>query len=234
MCFFLHGFLGQKEDWLPLFSHLSFPINAIDLPGHGKNPMAEDIVLATRKKIPAAEYLIGYSAGGRIALELKKRFPHSYGRLILLSTHLGIIDEKERKLRLQQDEKWIEMLHSFPFEEFLKKWYDQKLFHSLKKRPYFSEIFEKRKMGNPFLLAKFLKQYSIAKKSPHTPPPGTIFIYGEEDLKYADLYRKLADSYKIYSIENAGHAVHIENPKGLAEVITKAIHEYDRNSEIYP
>jgi 2-succinyl-6-hydroxy-2,4-cyclohexadiene-1-carboxylate synthase len=99
MLLFLHGFLGQKEDWDPLRSQMQYPSKAIDLPGHGETPMANDIALAVKKQVPSASFLIGYSAGGRVALELKERFPSNYDHLILLSTHMGLANETERKHR---------------------------------------------------------------------------------------------------------------------------------------
>ncbi|NGX47053.1 MAG: 2-succinyl-6-hydroxy-2,4-cyclohexadiene-1-carboxylate synthase [Chlamydiae bacterium] len=219
MILFLHGFLGQKEDWDPLLSYLPFPTKAIDLPGHGKSPMALDIALAVKEQVPSAPFVVGYSAGGRIALELKMRFPKDYGELILLSAHPGLTNKQERKKRMEQDQQWIEMLAREPFDHFLEKWYDQKLFQSFKKSGQFSALLKRRKQQNPAHLAQFLMQYSIARKKPSEVPPDAILIHGEEDLKYERVYRKLTRVNKVYPIKNAGHAVHLENPKACAEVI---------------
>ncbi len=229
MLLFLHGFLGQKEDWDFLRAQLPFPSCAIDLPGHGESPIAEDIALAVKGQIPSADFVIGYSAGGRVALELKERFPKDFGKLILISAHTGLKSEEERKERWKIDQQWIEMLTCAPFESFLEKWYDQKLFQSLKNSTYFSALLERRKKQNPTFLAQFLLQYSIAKKKPSQVYPGTIFICGEEDLKYATAYRRLNRLHTTYEIKNAGHAIHLENPKACAKVIEKEINEYYRN-----
>ena len=123
MHLFLHGFLGQKEDWDPLFSHLKhLDCHAIDLPGHGTSPMTEDIALTIKQAFSEAKTLIGYSAGGRIALELKERFPNDYGQVIVLSSHPGLTSEEERKERLAWDQKWIDLLKTEPIENFLDKW----------------------------------------------------------------------------------------------------------------
>jgi len=219
MLLFLHGFLGQKEDWDPLLSHLPVRAKAIDLPGHGSCPMADDIALAVKTQVPKATCVVGYSAGGRIALELKQRFPDDFQSIILLSAHPGLSSEEDRKLRRAKDAIWIENLLSLPFEEFLEKWYNQELFTSFKNSPHFQATLQRRKTQNPTLLAQFLKQYSIADKTPSQVPESTILVYGMQDLKYERLYRKLGRIETTHAIKNAGHAVHLENPAPCAKVI---------------
>ncbi|MBS0628988.1 MAG: alpha/beta fold hydrolase [Verrucomicrobia bacterium] len=218
MLLFLHGFLGQKEDWDPVLSHLPDVEKAcINLPYN-----ATDIALAIKDLCQNAKIIIGYSAGGRIALELKSRFPQNYGRVIAFSAHPGLKTDEEKRARWESDQKWIDLLKTAPFELFLEKWYDQELFNSLKKHPQFANILARRKTQNPSHLAHFLEHNSLAKKSISDIFPSTIFAYGKEDLKYAKLYRKLV----TFTVENAGHAVHLENPKACAMIIKGALDEH--------
>ena len=184
MLLFLHGFLGQKEDWDPLFEALSstIKVKAIDLPGHGGAPRCEDIALAVKQQIKSAKIVIGYSAGGRLALELKERFPNDYDQIIAISTHPGLEKEEEKQTRLQIDEKWIKMLREDPFEHFLENWYAQEIFHPLIKNSKFDQILKRRKKQDPQSLAWFLEKFSIAKKKTPEIHQSTIFIYGQEDL----------------------------------------------------
>ncbi|NGX37822.1 MAG: 2-succinyl-6-hydroxy-2,4-cyclohexadiene-1-carboxylate synthase [Chlamydiae bacterium] len=228
MLLFLHGFLGQKEDWDPLFSHLPPTLKpcAIDLPGHGKAPMVDDIALAIKQQVNSADIIVGYSAGGRLALELKSRFPDAFGKVIALSTHPGSLCEKEMKTR----NMWAQMLRSIPLDHFLEKWYDQELFQSLKRHPIFPSMLARRKNQNPSSLSQFFMEFSRVKKTAPQVFPETVFIYGEEDLKYAELYRKLFPIEQI-KIENAGHALHLENPKTTAQVIERLVHEHSRKHQ---
>jgi len=222
MLLFLHGFLGQKEDWEPLLSYLPASMGkAIDLP-----LTAEDIALAIKKQIPKASCLIGYSAGGRIALELKARFPDDYGRVIALSAHPGLSSEEEKQTRWKIDQEWISMLKSAPFEHFLQKWYCQELFTNLKKCDAFDAMLARRKNQNPLHLAQFLERNSIAKKKRFEIFPNTIFAHGKEDLKYEKLYRRLTETEKIFTIEKASHAVHLENPQACAKIIQGVLDEH--------
>jgi 2-succinyl-6-hydroxy-2,4-cyclohexadiene-1-carboxylate synthase len=221
MLLFLHGFLGQKEDWEPLIQLLPCDCCCIDLPYE-----ESDIPLAIQKEFPQAKMVIGYSAGGRIALELKSRFPKSYGRIIALSAHPGLQNDEEKKARWKIDQEWISLLKTAPFEEFLEKWYDQELFRTLKKHPQFPIIFSRRAAQNPSHLAHFLERYSIAKKNAPEIDPRTIFISGKEDLKYVALYHRILPKLNFFTVENAGHAVHLENPVGCAEIIKGALDDH--------
>jgi len=222
MLLFLHGFLGQKEDWQPLIRLLPCNCCSIDLPYE-----EDDIALAIHKQFPKAKMVIGYSAGGRIALELKARFPKEYGRIIALSAHPGLTTEAEKEARWKTDQEWIALLKTAPFDQFLEKWYNQPLFQSLKKHPQFASILARRKTQNPLHLAHFLEAYSLAKKGAPEIDPNTIFICGKEDLKYVELYHRMSRKIKFFTLENAGHAVHLENPKGCAEIIKGALDEHN-------
>ncbi len=228
MLLFLHGFLGQKEDWAPLFSHLkNHQKIAINLPGHASEPFSEDVALSVKKRVPNARFLIGYSAGGRVALELKNRYPSDYEKVILISTNPGRLNDAEKKKRFEIDQEWIEKLKNQSLDLFLDEWYDQPLFSTLKKHSSFLSILERRKKQNSGQLARFLETYSLSKKTSEEILTDAFWICGKEDLKYQKLYRKLIQLYKIYTIENASHAVHLENPKALAQVLEEIISEYN-------
>ncbi len=63
--------------------------------------------------------------GGRIALR-------SSNPKILLSTHPGLQTPEEKAQRIKHDRKWIQMFEQGSLEEFLKTWYAQPLFDSLR------------------------------------------------------------------------------------------------------
>ncbi len=226
MLLLLHGFLGQKEDWDPLLEHLTLPATALDLPGHGKASFHDDFVLAIKEQIPQADIVVGYSAGGRLALELKERFQNDYGSVILLSSHLGLTTEEERITRWESDQKWIEKLRTAPFERFLNDWYNQPLFDPLKRHPCFPQLLRRRRQQNPKDLALFLASFSLAKRNVPKLFSNTFFVHGHQDLQYATHYRKLATSDRVFEVEGSGHAVHLENPKGCANIIHRIVNEH--------
>lgn len=197
---FLHGFLGRSEDWLPLSSFLP-PCQCIgfDLPGHGNSPFQKTFEI----DLPQF-HLVGYSLGGRLSLRFAKRALS----LTLISTHPGLRREAEKKARLESDRKWVKLLFELPIDEFLTRWYDQSIFKPFK--PDFSMRREQNLSG----LAAALLTFSLAKQK-HQTIDGVIV--GERDLKFRALYKK------PIVIPNAGHMVHLENPKAVAEIIQKRV-----------
>src|ERR1043165_5206156 len=113
---FFHGFLGAKEDWmemLPFFEERYHCI-ALDLPGHGETPYCEEMLatLETTLKMYRKPILIGYSMGGRLALQLQQYA----SAVVALSAHPGLSTQAEREARQKVDEVWSEKLLRFPFE----------------------------------------------------------------------------------------------------------------------
>jgi len=205
---FLHGFLGTKEDWDPVCSYLKeFSCFRCDLPGHGEEPFSEEFHL----KIDAERFvLVGYSMGGRLALQYAAKNPKRVADLILISAHPGLQSEKEKQERQALDAQWAKLLFELPIDEFLSRWYDQSLFHP------FKPDLSMRKKQNKENLAAALMHYSLSKQ-PRYDVGRALILVGERDLKFRNLHPD------CILIPNAGHMAHLENPKAVAEAIKKRI-----------
>ena len=209
---FLHGFLGCKEDWdaiLSFFEERYYCI-AVDLPGHGESEYCEDIVGAVRALIgPNKPTLIGYSMGGRIAMQLQ-----SYAKnLVILSAHLGLQTQKEKEERFEVDKTWSEKLLHLRFETFLEQWYAQPLFQRLPALPL-------RLKNDPESLSKVILQMSLAHQEYiDTIDCPALFLYGENDLKYRDHYCRLPKNAAVERVTGSGHIIHLSNPLLCAEII---------------
>lgn len=223
---FLHGFLGNKEDFLPLIEalgeqYLSF---AVDLPGHGETPLEmggddlwRETLLALERFLDQHQLIkasfVGYSMGGRILLRFWEEFRQRIDHLFILSAHLGLSRPEEAQ------EKWGELLQKGNMDQFLLEWYAQPLFASLKKDSVqFQHLMEKRKKNNPHFLKKALEGFSLAKQKQYREEEGIYFFYGEHDVKYRELYGQLK---KKYEIKKSGHAIHLEAPLQIAEIIKR-------------
>jgi 2-succinyl-6-hydroxy-2,4-cyclohexadiene-1-carboxylate synthase len=198
---FLHGFLGRSEDWLEVVSHLP-PCTCIgiDLPGHGTSPFELEFDIDVSHC-----HIVGYSMGGRIALQYLAEKALS---LTLLSVHPGLEDEEEKKKRILSDTKWAELLLRVPIDEFLTAWYDQTIF-----KP-FKPDFSLRKDQNIQGLASALLRFSLAKQKRFEIEE---VLVGERDAKFLSLYKR------PIVIPNAGHMIHFENPKAVAEIIKQRV-----------
>lgn len=213
---FLHGFLGSKEDWDPIIQELEgFHCHAINYAGLS----LEELKCTLETLSPKPELFVGYSMGGRILLKLQLLAS------IIISAHPGLATQQEREERWKMDCKWIEMLESNP-NEFFEAWYAQDLFSTLKEnKSVFEAMLKRRKNQDPKLLVRTLKTYSLAHDLPTSFLPGLLFLYGEKDLKFQNLYLKLPRTVEVKKIENAGHALHLENPRACCALIKGIIYE---------
>lgn len=218
---FLHGFLGSSDDWEEVICQLEkkFYCIAVHLPGHG-SPLTDDFPLMLQKTLQSLRLdkvaLVGYSMGGRLALMAAQKFPTLFSRLILISAHPGLHDEKERVSRQNSDLAWERLLKSRPLEEFLRAWYAQPLFNSLRQhKNLYDKILKKRSLHNPSALSAVLHMYGLAKLPAADLPVNTFFVCGEEDEKYAQLYAEK----QPYILKNCGHALHLEQPAACAKIL---------------
>lgn len=203
---FLHGFLGTGRDWSAVLSHLP-PCETLclNLPGHGGAPFTPTFTLPPDLHYPI--HLIGYSMGGRLALQWAARHPHLVASLTLLSTHPGLTSEEARRKKWEEDCLWARRLLTLPIDEFLKAWYDQPLFCP----PHPMRTIEDRES-----MARALLHYS-GSKLPVATFAGAYSAVGERDL----IYRKLLPHATV--IPGGGHAIHLQNPKGVAEFLRERI-----------
>lgn len=201
---FLHGFLGSSSDWIPLVKHLKeFHSLALDLPGHGNAPFQEQIEI----DLPYF-HLVGYSMGGRIAMQYAKKHREKIASLQIISAHPGLKSKKEKKERLIHDQKWADLLLELPIDEFLLRWYDQPIF-----KPFVPDL-TMRKKQNISGLRSALLHFSLGHQERFEIQSAYV---GERDTKFLSLYQN------PIVIPNAGHMVHLENPKALGDQLRRRL-----------
>lgn len=205
---FLHGFLGNPSDWNPIVSILKeTECICPELPGHGKTPFTKDFfsLLPELSKM----HLVGYSMGGRLAMQYAERFPEQIASLTILSSHPGLKTESERIERKENDKAWSKLLRN-SFDDFLIKWYDQPIFGGY--RPCTTL----RKMHDPVHLEKTFTFYSLANQKVMNPQ-NTLYLVGERDIKFRKLHPK------GIIVPGAAHMVHLENPLFVANAIKRQV-----------
>jgi len=175
---FLHGFLGCKEDWDGVIAELAnYDCAALDYPF----------------AIPKNCVIVGYSMGGRIALDCDNP------KIVIGANPFP------------EDRQWIvDKIKSRPFPQFLQEWYDMPLFETLKNHPDFPQIFARRLKVDPAIALQQLGENAGRLAD-------ALFLCGEKDLKYRDLYTQLSLTPKL--IPRSGHACHLENPRATAGAI---------------
>lgn len=108
---FLHGFMETKEIWNDFEQELKnqFRIVCIDLPGHGKSAVfnqvhtMEFMAEAVKNVLDALDIkkclLVGHSMGGYVALAFANAYPEMLTGLTLFHSHVMADDEKTKRDR---------------------------------------------------------------------------------------------------------------------------------------
>ncbi len=236
---FLHGFMGDRHEFNEVISLLNdqFCYLTVDLPGHGKTrvmggeecytmPNTAQALMNWLDQLQIQEcFLVGYSMGGRLALYLTLHFPHRFSKVVLESASPGLKTEGDRRERIKQDLKIAEKLEKNDFKSFLLNWYNQPIFASLKKHPFFENLIINRLKNNPLELTKSLRNLSTGCqpslwKELQENKNDLLFLVGEYDAKFIAINSEMArmcQSAKLQIVSYCGHNIHFENPRIFAE-----------------
>ena len=232
----IHGFLGSSQDFSQIQKDLSSShrVIALDLPLDLEHFSLKNISKSIYQKLTSLHVqkaiFVGYSMGGRIALELYRNHPEMFEKLVLISASPGIRNEKDRESRLLSDLNWAEVLQA-DVCAFLEKWYAQDLFKSFREHAGFASHLRIRKNHVSLKHAQMLVEASPATNLDHFDLLGQIQIpvlvlLGEYDLKYQNLWSNLVANLphiKLKTISHAGHVVHLENSNATANAINNFI-----------
>ena len=243
LCVFLHGLLGDKTDWQPVIKILAekaprLACVALDLPWHGdaKQEKVRDFAEASawlqqaikragqNKKV----FLVGYSLGGRLALDYALRYrPANLCGLILEGANFGLQSETERVARGQNDCNWAQRFANEPLADVLNDWYQQPVFAHLNAAQR-AALIERRGQNNGQAISQMLQATSLAKQPDFRAQLADlncplVYICGEKDTKFQQIARS-AEMRPIL-IRGAGHNAHQENPQEFAEQLYKIIAE---------
>jgi 2-succinyl-6-hydroxy-2,4-cyclohexadiene-1-carboxylate synthase len=188
----LSGFLGLPSDW----DFLPWP----------HSPGAGDV-------------LLGYSMGGRLALQLLERDvvsndsgarQESFSKAVIISAGLNAPDEPRRA----RDEVWAQRFEAAEWFELMRDWNAQPVFggHSMPRR---EEDYDRRE------LARQLREWSPAVLPPprlETIETPVLWIAGERDAKYVEIARHAVARLphaELWICPDAGHRVPWEQPDAL-------------------
>jgi 2-succinyl-6-hydroxy-2,4-cyclohexadiene-1-carboxylate synthase len=179
----LSGFLGLPSDW----DFLPWPHS----PDEG-------------------EILLGYSMGGRRALQLLER--ERFAKAVIISAGLNAPDEERRA----RDEQWARRFESEDWTSLMRAWSAQPVFGG-------HELGRNERDYDRVELARHLREWSPAV----LPPPRlesietpVLWIAGERDAKYVDIAQRAVARLphaELWICPNTGHRVPWEQPGLLVE-----------------
>ena len=225
---FIHGFMGDHRDWLPIANELASPqvkVVLVDLPGHGSSPLGEnpprsfdeasEIVWQTiAEHIQGSLTLVAYSLGGRIACRIKAQHDSKIDRLVLESASFGIEDGLEREQRYRKDQRLFSRVleGQRTFYQFLNTWYQLPLFAALNESPDYSDMIVRRLEQDCGQLSASLAFFSVgcmeySLKLANNWHGELFYIAGDLDEKYSGIAKSLSSKWHVECIPKASHNV---------------------------
>ena len=230
----VHGFLGSPADWADVLANLAAGIacDCVALADLGCASVDEaSAQLAARLERSPCDLLVGYSLGGRIALELAASRPELVPRLALLAAGMGIEDANERAVRAGEDDRRAEDLRVHGLERFIDAWYAMPLFADFRGCPAFAATRARRLAGNAEFWARCVSGCSAGRTRPRWDAlpalaSRTVLVVGERDERYAaasERARRIAPELRVETVCASGHALPLESPVRCARIIEEAL-----------
>ncbi|WP_373893143.1 2-succinyl-6-hydroxy-2,4-cyclohexadiene-1-carboxylate synthase [Virgibacillus sp. CBA3643] len=240
----LHGFTGSTSTWADFIASWKneLRIITIDLPGHGHtktpSPRTMEACCADLKALfqylqLETFHLLGYSMGGRTVLSFALTYPELVQSLILESSSPGLETKQERDQRVEKDEQLAQRIENEGVTSFVDFWENIQLFQTQKNLPLEVQagIRQERLAQSAPGLAQSLRHMGTgsqpswweAMKQFSKP---VLLIAGTYDEKFLAINKKMEKrlgASHLEIIENAGHAIHVEQPKIFGKLVGEFI-----------
>jgi 2-succinyl-6-hydroxy-2,4-cyclohexadiene-1-carboxylate synthase len=174
--------------------------------------------------------VVGYSLGGRIALEAARREPRRFGAVILVGGTPGIEDAAERKERADADDRMATWMEGATIEEVVARWERQPIFAT--QSPQLVEAQRPGRLSHdPAQLAALLRSASPGRVEHHWErlPVPLLAIAGELDQRYAEIAKRIG---RARLVPGAGHAAHLEKPEEVAALLLEFLDEHLRDRAV--
>jgi 2-succinyl-6-hydroxy-2,4-cyclohexadiene-1-carboxylate synthase len=229
----LHGFTQTGRSWQPVRRALAARYRAIapDLPGHGefggRRPASFAACDAYIRVLGSERFtLVGYSMGGRIALHAALSLGTRLERLVLIGASPGLADREERAARAADDAALADRIEAIGIEAFVREWGAQALFADMPRGV--AELADEDRLRNTAPgLAAALRGLGTGVMPPLWDRLESLtvpvdLVVGERDEKFRAIAERMAaalPSARVHVVSGAGHAVPLESPDALVELL---------------
>jgi 2-succinyl-6-hydroxy-2,4-cyclohexadiene-1-carboxylate synthase len=230
----MHGFTHTGASWEPVLAALGERYRGViapDIRGHGsasnERPVSLEAVIEDVAELSSGKFdLVGYSMGGRLALHVALALPDRVGRVVLIGASPGIEDPDERAARVRADEALADSFERMDIEEVVELWE--------RRTPMLAGVHQTaradRLRNTPAGLARALRGLGTGAlpsawgRLEELQMP-VVLVVGERDAKFRAIAGRMAGLLpraRVVVVDEAGHAVHLEMPERVAEIVAAA------------
>jgi 2-succinyl-6-hydroxy-2,4-cyclohexadiene-1-carboxylate synthase len=224
----LHGFTNTSRSWDPVIAALpdGYQPVALDIRGHGlaseTRPMTLDAVIEDISAAASEPFtLVGYSMGGRIALHAAFRLPERILRLVLIGASPGLEDAAARAERRAADDKLATQIERQTIAEFVDSWARTLVLADQPEQVRTRGDVDRVGLAAALRVLGTGSLGSLWRRLPRLQMPVELVV-GERDAKFRRVAEQMAESIpdtRISVVPRTGHAVHLEEPGRVAELI---------------
>jgi 2-succinyl-6-hydroxy-2,4-cyclohexadiene-1-carboxylate synthase len=231
----LHGFTNTGRSWDGVIAALpeSYRSLAPDIRGHGAASATRPVTLrAVIDDIEAAApepfTLVGYSMGGRIALHVAFALSELVRRLVLIGASPGLKEAVARAERRIIDEQLADRAEQLTIGEFAERWAKEPVLAGQPEAVRAAADADRRR-NDPAALATALRGLGTGALPSLWPRLRDLripveLVVGERDSKFRATAEQMAGELpdaRVILVPGAGHAVHLERPVAVAEIISR-------------
>lgn len=262
----LHGFMQTGATWEPVAPRLALDhcLYALDLVGHGQTTISADpqaytipaqadaiaafiegVVLPEAaaatpegRMAPKRAHVLGYSMGGRIALDVALRHGDVVLSLILESAGIGAKDEAERAEYAERAAGWAQRLREEGIEAFVDYWQELPLFATQQRLSdeIKASVRAERLANDAEAMALSVENAGQQTMALADETMGALglswtpmfYIAGTRDEKYLIIAERFVKEGLDAKPVMGGHNLHLEVP----EMFVEALGPHFRNNEI--
>ena len=233
----LHGFTLHGGMWERVAELVGETVAAPDLPGHALTTIkpvamrtAVDAVVAFLAECGSPPLLLGYSQGGRVALQVALTRPELIGRLAVVGTSPGL-EGRQRELRQAADDGLANRIERIGLARFIDEWLANPLVAPDRvdeetRRADRAMRLESTADGIAAAL-RGMGQAAVADISSRIPDltMPVAFIAGGNDHKYVDYALAMARALTVRAdiVPGVGHNVVREAPEAVASIVTRLL-----------